>query len=152
MTTPTARLAWVAFAVCVAATMFNLSTAWTADNTADRTLSLFLAACTTAVTVWVWRAATRPREARLEPLGIVIPFRPGSTEMGRAGRRPEGVTIHHPDSTTTVCELAYAGHDEHGHAWHVATQFRVGIDRITIDVLPPGCYVAVPIAGSDPPH
>lgn len=106
--------AWVCLCVCVAATVFDLIKVWTADTTADRLVFLSLAAFTAVVGVWWWRVT-----ATLSGL-----------------RRPEGVTIHHPDGTTTVCELAYVGIEDGLHTWAAATPYRPGRDQVTIEMLP----------------
>lgn len=72
------------------------------------------------------------------------------TRRGPAGTRPEGVVIHHPDGTSTPCELACAGIDEDGLvAWDVMTPYRLGVDHVTVDVLPAGACVRLPLQKED---
>lgn len=140
MTTTAARAPWhlwCALAACIVSTAISVHAAWNADTLPVTLVYAAMAALTAVIAVWGCRvvAAYRRDAADLDAiLGAVITYCPDNADD--TSRRPEGVTIHHPDGTTTVCELAYVGIEDGLHTWAAATPYRPGRDQVTIEMLP----------------
>ena len=89
--------------------------------------------------------------AGLAVLAVSSPYRHRDHGLP-AGGRPEGVLIHHPDGTTTPCELADTGvHDDDGkRVWTVATPMRLGVDRVSVARLPTDATILIPLDQEKP--
>ena len=124
----------------------------------DRTLTVLwwvLIVWNTAMLAWnAWAGSwwALLSAAVLALLAACNPWRHTGTEHSPAGGRPEGVLIHHPDGTTTPCELADTGvHDDDGkRVWTVATPMRLGVDRVSVARLPTDATILIPLDQEKP--